>query len=208
MSGFLDTADAPDRQTADLDATTKKLIDDQYKRSQIDPSVERGKIDSDMSAGQDTFESGFSGANTNQAIKQKYSGLLGNKLQSMGQDQKLNSRFKQVDQLQKAQSAMLAQTQVQNDIFAKNLEANQMKEAARSQAINSILGFAGSVGGYALAKEKKNRETQQPNGTSVKHSSAKQQGPMYGNRSSYNDAPGMNQSMNYLDSLEGITEEA
>lgn len=193
---MFDTTIAPDRQNADLDQTTKKLIDDQYKRSQIDPSVEKGKIDQDLTSGQDTFESGFTGAGTDQAIKQKYSGLLGNKLQNIGADQKLNSRFKQVDQLQKAQAAMLAKTQVQNDIFAKNLEANQMKEAARAAAINSIMGFAGTVGGYALAKEKKNRENDH---ASVSYGKSKYRG-------SQNDAPGMNQSMNYLDSIQGITE--
>lgn len=207
MFGLPDVSEVPERQTADLDETTKKLIADEYKRSQEDPSVAQGKINSDIKAGQDTFNSGFAGGGVNDAIKQKYSGLLGSKLNDIGQSAKLNARFKQVDQMKRAQSALLAQTQVQNDIFAKNMEANQMKEAARADAINSILGFAGTVGGYALAKQKSERE-QKPQGTEVKHSSATQ-GIGYqkgGKNFEYNDAPGMNQSMNYLDSLQGITE--
>ncbi len=188
----------PERQTVDLDPTTKKLIEDEYLRSQQNPSIEQGKIKSDLKSGQDTFDSGFAGGGMNDAIKQKYSGLLGNKLSGMGQSLNVNARFKQVDQMKKAQSALLAQTQVQNDIFAKNLEANQMKEAARADAINSILGFAGTVGGYSLAKMKAQHE-QQPKNPSVSYGESKYRG-------SQNDAPGMNQSMNYLDSLQGITE--
>ncbi len=206
---MFDTAIAPDRQTADLDETTKKVIADEYKRSQEDPSVAQGKIDANLKAGQDTFNSGFTSGGMNDAIKQKYSGLLGSRLSNMGQSEKLNARFKQVDQMKRAQSALLAQTQVQNDIFAKNLEANQMKEAARADAINSIMGFAGTVGGYALAKQKAQNENQQRS-PEVKHSSASSGiGYHRGGKSfEMNDggSQGSNQSMAYLDSLQGITE--
>lgn len=206
---MFDVSEAPERQTADLDETTKKVISDELRRAQEDPSVQQGKIDSQLKAGQDTFNSGFTSGGMNDAIKQKYSGLLGNKLNDMSQSARLNSRFKQVDQMKRAQSALLAQTQVQNDIFAKNLEAQQMKEAARAEAISSILGFAGTMGGFALAKQKSQRD-QQPQGTQVKHSSATS-GINYqkgGKNFEYNDggSQGSNQSMAYLDSIQGITE--
>ncbi len=198
---FDDVSSVPDRQTADLDETTKKLIADEYRRSQEDPSIAQGKINTDMKTGQDTFDSGFAGAGLNDAIKQKYSGLLGNKLQSSGADLKLSGRFKQADQMKRAQSALLAQTQVQNDIFAKNLEANQMKEAARADAINSILGFGGSVAGAYLGARKPKEEKKQLKGKR-KTSGGDDNGGAYGNVAVNYGSPGMNRSMNYLQDIE------
>lgn len=210
---MFDVSEMLDRQTADLDPTTKKLIEDQYKKSQENPSIEQSKINSDLKSGQDTFNSGFAGNGMNDAIKQKYSGLLGNKLSSLGQDLKLNARFKQVDQMKKAQSALLAQTQVQNDIFAKNLEANQMKEAARADAINSILGFAGTVGGNYLAKRQE-QDAKAGSQARVNHHGVNTQTAFthkYGHGehgSQFGEGPGSNGSMSYLESIQGITEMA
>lgn len=200
--GELVSGDAPTPETAQLDPLTKRLIDDQYKKAMQPKDADYGNIENDLSKDSGLFQEkryGLLSDPMDQAIKQKYSTKTAQGLDTIRQKVRLGMRDKQINTMKMASSALIAQQNVQNDTFAKMLQAHQIREAARSAALNSILGFGGAVAGYKMAQESdKPNENKK---TNVKISSP--QGNQFG-RDSLNDAPGMNRSEKYGEDIKGI----
>ncbi len=148
--------DLPDRQIAPLDPTSTGIINNQVTQGNNQGSIDKANTASAIGAGNSDFAK-FGGGDS--AIKQKYAGLLGQQQNDFSQGQNINSNMNQLSSLQRAQNAMMARTQVQNDIFSKNLQNQMAQEAARAQALQGILGAVGSGIGILAAKHAKNNTT-------------------------------------------------
>jgi hypothetical protein len=208
--GFLGLTDddAPQRQVANFDPYTSQLLTGQISDALKKP--DEGAIAKNYQAGQDVydqFKPGLIQTGMNQAIKDKYGSLLRGEIGKMKNQERLNIRSDQLNKIKQAQQANVALMSVQNEAMTANLEAQNMKEVARANAINSILnlgvtaaGFAfggGAGGGVAAAGSQK--------GLLAGGGQAYGSGPGGGGgRSSLTDygSPGMNQSMGYKDDLE------
>lgn len=177
--------DTPQRGVAQLSQEGQDVINSAQKEALSPISDKYDQINQDMDIGNKTF--GLIGGSD--AIKQKYQGLLGNELQSESVGLRLNARHTQLQNIERAQSALLARTRVQNDIFARNMQNQQMMEAARAQAIGSILGIGGAVAGMYYGNKDSKPE---PKGH-------------VGFGGTENEA-GRNRSLNYNEKLMGIGE--
>lgn len=140
--------DTPQRQIADLPQEGQSVINDAVAKADEPISAEYAKNDQDLAAGSGAYDSFNLGSD---AIKQKYGNILSNQLAGDSTALNLQSRQIQISNMQRAQTALLARQQVQNDIFAKNMQNQLMLETARAQALMSILGFAGSASGMYFA---------------------------------------------------------
>ncbi len=201
--GEIFSGESPERQYAELDPLTKKLIQDQVNDALTPVGQKYGKIDADIAKDQGVFDDqpGFGFLNeapVGEAIKQKYAAKLSPRIEQIKAKERLNIRDKQIDSMKNASTALIAQSQVQSDIYSKMLEAHRMREEARSGAINSILGFGGAVVGYNLAPDDQKKKK-----PSVGVSKATEK-PNMGPRDMMNDAPGAEKSQNYREDLRGI----
>jgi len=151
-------SDVPERKMAQLGQSGEDVIKNEIELANQNPNVDFGQIDSDLKAGQDVYDKGLLGGSVGDAIKQKYGRLLGERLDDQRFNQKENVRFKQIDRMKRAQSALLAKQQIQNDIYSAVVETQMRREAARAEAISGLLGFAGSVAGYQAATYMKQKD--------------------------------------------------
>lgn len=182
LGGMMFGDDTPQRQIAELPDDAKAIVEDDYKRASEPIETQYGLIDKQLSNPSPIV------GNIDDAIKQKYSGLVGSRLENFRQGEKIGARSKQLSRIKTAQNALLAKQQVTSDIFARNMEDQQMQEAARAEALSSILGFAGSVGGAYMGSQQ-----QQKTKAKVSNASSTQQ-------------QGMTKSRNYLESIQGVTD--
>lgn len=147
LGGLIYGDDLPEKKTAELGASGDEVISRAQADAEKPMSQDFDQIDQDLGEGQKAY--GL--LNVDNAIKEKYKGLLSDKLNDASRNMKLNARVKRADTLKRAQNAILAKTQIQNDIFMQNLQYQNMQESARASALNSILGFGGTAGGYFMA---------------------------------------------------------
>jgi hypothetical protein len=150
--------DVPQRQNAQLDPTSQGLINKSTSDALGNDASAQKAIGGDISAGTDALNQGFAGGGFDQALKQKYSGLLGSQMAQLANNETLGSKFQTVQRSQRAMSALIAKQKIDNTIFSNQLEAQRMQEAARSQTLISILGFGGSIAGYNIAKNNKQQD--------------------------------------------------
>lgn len=207
LDGLFGAGDAPQRQTADYDEYSKQLFEKSRQDAMTPVESKFPEIDKNYAIGQETF--GKIGG-IGDAIKEKYGRSLSGELSKLKSAEKLTLRREQVDKLKKLQHAVAAKQAVQNDAMAAELEANNMKEAARAQTLGAILGLGGMVGGYAAAGGFSSGPQKGVNyRNSSLFSSYAKDNPMGGGGdaqiSDFNTR-GRNQSMNYLDSIQGIGE--
>jgi hypothetical protein len=182
--------DLPEKQIAQLPPDAPAIIDKNYEKAMTPIEKQYGLINNiDQSPIQ---------GDMSQAIKQKYSGLLGERLQGFKAGERINARDKQLQNIKTAQTSLLARTQIQNDAFAAQLEAQQAREAARAETLSSILGFGGMAAGIAYADSQKPKPR-------VTHASAVGSNSLQMGRESINQrsAP-MERSASYRNDLQGI----
>lgn len=143
--------DAPQRNVANYDEYANQLMDKSLADSMTPVESKFQDVDKNLDVGKQSYGllSGVDGA-----IKEKYGRLLSTELGNLGAQEKQNLRMKQTETLRRAQHAVAAKQAVQNDAMASLLEAQTMREAARAQAIGSIIGIGASIGAIALAKKK------------------------------------------------------
>lgn len=152
--GLLDSVfggDAPERQIAHVDPQTQKLMDQNTEQAAAGIDSGYKDIDRNLQTGTDAYKSfnsnGLLGGGMNDAIKEKYGRVLANTLSNARSGYQQNAREMQLQKMQMAQAAYLSQQDTQNNAYAAQMEAHQMQEAARAQAIGSIIGAGGMAAG-------------------------------------------------------------
>lgn len=197
--GNLFDGDAPQRQTADYDPYSKQIMASNVSSAESSPDQRYAAIDQNLSSGNESYGK-LSGIND--AIKEKYGRNLSTDLNNLGAQYKMQDRQMNAQRIEKAQNAVIAKQSVQNDAYASLLQAQTMQEAARSQAISSVVGLGAM--GAAMAFGGGGPQGSRP-GAGVKYAgsfgentdgTASYQGDML--------SPGMNHSMAYRDRLHGI----
>ncbi len=148
--GLFDSADdVPEKQTAWFDKDTNDLMEKNIREGIASPQEQYDKVDKNLAVGEQTY--GKLGNGLDSAIKSKYGKLLNQNIDQERFNQRLNVRKNQIAGIQRGQQAMLALQQVQNDAYAGYVQAQNLREEARSAAIKSITGAAGSVAGFGAA---------------------------------------------------------
>lgn len=145
---FFDSQELPEPTAIPLDVQTQEMIDQTYKRATQDTADAQKQSFS----GIDQAASGYGMlGGINDAIKNKYGRILGQDVGFLKNQESLNLRKDQSNRYKMAQQALLAQQQVTNDAFARQMQAYNMREAARAQAIGSIIQIGAMAGGFAFA---------------------------------------------------------
>ncbi len=183
--------DTPQRQIADLPPDAEGLIKQSYDEAMAPDNGKYGVVGTPEITG-----------NIDDAIKQKYRGLVGERLQDYNLGDKINARSRQLGRIKVAQNAVSAKQQVSADIYAKNLENHRAVEAARAAALSSILGFAGQMAGYELGANANKKASVDFTDSPMQVKGDRPKSNM-GERGNMNDSPGMTRSMNYLADIEG-----
>ncbi len=213
MGLFSGDGDMPQRSIAQFDPGTSELLQKDISGAFDKPQDKYGAIDKNLSAGTDTFNqlgnNGLLGDSTfNQAIKEKYGRGLSGDLDQLRTSERLNLRSNQLAKLKRAQQANVALQSVQNEAMTANLESQNQQEMARANAINSILNLGSMAVGYGMAHTGARPGGVDPtNGikpTGVMNSYGR--ASAWGGQNQLTDfgSAGMNQSMGYRNSLEGI----
>jgi hypothetical protein len=191
--------DVPKHQIAQLDPTAEGLIDEQYQQAIQPADQQYGMIDKSLS------DAAPIRGNIDSAIKKKYAGLVGEKLEGFRSGERINARDTRLKNIQKARSAIIAKQQVTNDIYSRTLADQRMLETARAQALSSILGFAGQMAGISIADSQK-KEKAQVNIEDPMIIQGERPKSNIDRGSIYDfNKQGMGQSMSYLNDLEQET---
>jgi len=163
---------SPNLSVVPLDTGTQNIIGKQISQATQSPDQTVAQLNQGVSGAgtsalqneaQGTQEAARSGQSPGmlQAIRNQYSGLAGQNIRNTLDQGKYNAIAQQAQWQQQAARSMLAQQQVETQNYTMLSQAMMQAEAARAQALSSILGAAGTIGGYAMAKGNK-KETQKP----------------------------------------------
>jgi hypothetical protein len=142
---FSGGSDVPEKYLVPLAPEAEQIIDSSYDKAMEPIDREYGRIDQISSANQPLQ------GDINQAIKNKYQGILGQKLESYKSGERISARNKKLQSLKVAQRSLLVRSQIQNDIFMKNFQTQILQEQARAETLRSILTLGGSAAGYGMA---------------------------------------------------------
>lgn len=194
--GLLDfmSGDTPQRNVVDYDPYAKELMANNIKEAMTPVEDRYQSIDQNLGMADKTYGM-LNGVGD--AIKQKYQNALTKDVGNLRASERQKQRDMQVGRLQKAQHAVAAKMAVQNDAYSAVMEADTMRESARSSAISSILGLGAGIGGYALAMKGK------PQSPSVNATGNYSEDFRNGILSS--DSKGYSQSQAYRQNLLGIS---
>lgn len=156
-----DTSDMPTPQVAPLDSTTTGILNQQEAAGLTGQGAQKAQLASNIQSGKDTYNSlgtgnGLMGQGIGDAIKQKYGNLLGNSLSQYGLEKQQDIRGGELQRMQTAQAAYLAQQGLQNQAYEAAMQAQTMRESARAQALGSVFGAIGTGVGMAAAKSNSN----------------------------------------------------
>lgn len=80
---------------------------------------------------------------------------MGNSLSQYGLQKQQDIRGGELQRMQTAQAAFLAQQGLQNQAYEAAMQAQTMREAARAQALGSVFQAVGMGAGMAIGKSKR-----------------------------------------------------
>lgn len=95
-------------------------------------------------------EVAMGGGAANEAIRNRYAGLLGQDISRIKSQGQLDATGVKSGQLQNAANIMQARQKVNMQNYERQMKAYQANEAARSAAIRSVFSLAGTIGGAVV----------------------------------------------------------
>ncbi len=147
---LLDNTQAPTPTSVPIDAGSQGIIAGETQRALQDPSIAQNQRMNQIDQGASEYGMLGTGGGITDAIKNKYGNQLAQDVSGIKFNASMQLRQDQMTKYKVAQQALLAQQQVQNDAFSRQMDAYNQREAARAAAIGSILGFGGMAAGAAI----------------------------------------------------------
>lgn len=212
LGDLFDPGTPPKREIAQFDPTTQELLKKNEQGAFQDAGFRDAEIDKNLGYGNQMY--GLLNSGMGDAIKNKYASKLNSDVTQMRDVERLNFRSNQIQRLRKAQHAVAVKKSLETDAFAAEMQANTAREAARAQAIGSMMQMVGGMGGMMMGGGGGGGGGggMSPNyggsgmgagrSTMVDYNGGAGQGAGYGTASM--NSAGRNRSSSYLDSIQGI----